>query len=382
MKTKEEIFTVGGDIRVRPRGVRGVYTADFQEKGKHRRRSLGTRNRREAEKRAWRLYEHLQQKIVMPESEISETGFDAGVTMYVDYLRAEGRSPKTLGKYQQELTRCFNYMTTERRMASPGDISPSDFDLYRRYLIEEHHLEPYTIYNLSIIVKQCLAYLESRHLIKTNRLKEVVVRKPRRRRHPAATPDQVAAILAKVDREVLPIVKVLSFTGMRLGEAAMLHAEHVDLKRDMIRLFPIGQLRLKTESAQREIPLHPVVRRVLVGAMGDRKRGLVFRNSFGRPINPRTVNVKFIEAADSLGMVVGRRNVGLTVHALRRFFKTTCYDAGTPKPLIDRWLGHADDGMDGFYYDTNKSNYWMSCLPFNDIAGEGATSGGEGKESA
>jgi integrase len=33
-----------------------------------------------------------------------------------------------------------------------------------------------------------------------------------------------------------------------------------------------------------------------------------------------------------------------TLHSLRRFFKTFCMDAGVPKPMVDAWLGHADQG--------------------------------------
>jgi integrase len=156
---------------------------------------------------------------------------------------------------------------------------------------------------------------------------------------------------------------------MRLGEAVMLSGEHIDFDRSVIRLFPIGSLRLKSEAAQREIPMHSVVHRVLSEALGGRQRGLVFKTRSGIAINPRTVNSQFVEAARSLGMNVGRRDLGLTVHALRRFFKTSCYDAGVPKPLIDRWLGHSDRGMDAFYYRTDKASQWMSRLPFEEIVG-------------
>jgi len=94
---------------------------------------------------------------------------------------------------------------------------------------------------------------------------------------------------------------------------------------------------------------------------------------FARPVtvNHRDINEQFQALAKQHGFIVGRKNVGLTVHALRRTFKTCCFDAGVPKPMLDRWIGHEDQNdMDVFYYDPQKSKEWMERVPFGEPNGQ------------
>lgn len=62
---------------------------------------------------------------------------------------------------------------------------------------------------------------------------------------------------------------------------------------------------------------------------------------------------------------MGRENLGVTLHALRRFFKTTCLDAGVPKPMVDIWVGHeTKNDIDHHYYRPQRAEAWMAKVPF------------------
>ena len=84
-------------------------------------------------------------------------------------------------------------------------------------------------------------------------------------------------------------------------------------------------------------------------------------------VNPRDENEWFQALAKRCGFTVKRENGGLTLHALRRFFKTHCLNAGVPKPLVDAWMGHVDSkSMDAFYYDCtpDAARAWMAKVNF------------------
>jgi integrase len=75
----------------------------------------------------------------------------------------------------------------------------------------------------------------------------------------------------------------------------------------------------------------------------------------------------FQELAQRHGFPVGRDNVGLTEHALRRFFKTVCLDTGVPGELVDVWLGHSEESnINAHYYRPQRTTEWMEKVPFGE----------------
>lgn len=63
------------------------------------------------------------------------------------------------------------------------------------------------------------------------------------------------------------------------------------------------------------------------------------------------------------------RDDGFTIHSLRRFFRTTCVNAGVPERVADLWLGHNDGkSMGSIYYDLSDedSQRFMNMVPFGE----------------
>ncbi len=363
--TNNDTFIAGDNIRVTRRGKRGVFTADFNHGALHRRRSLKTTNRKEAERRAWALHEKLRAGTC--QAPIKSVPLDVGLRLYMEYLRAEDRSPKTLVKYKGELRRVVAFMTS-KHVSTPDQITPLLYDEYRTFRKDHDNLAAYTAWNLAIVAKQWLRFLLGRKAIAVNPLGDLSLRKPRRNRHPATTSEQVSAILRQLFGSYYALVATLAFTGMRLGEALQLRVEHISLAGGIISLTP--DMKLKTENASRKIPIHPRLAAILSAIIAGRTSGVVFQNSRGKPWDPRRVNVLFKQVAGQLGYTVGRKTLGLTVHSLRRFFKTTALDAGVPAPLANRWMGHADHSIDFHYYDPQKQQQWMERLPFGNASAD------------
>jgi integrase len=234
-------------------------------------------------------------------------------------------------------------------------------------------LDAYTRHNHLIILKGWLKWCRKRRTIAINPLAEMENRQPRRRRHPAATIDQVNAVLGATSEWLFVVLIMLAFTGMRVGEAAALRPADVDLENGWVHVRRRADWGPKTEGSERSIPIHRRLLTVL-SAMVKRKGAWFFNAPPSRQfpkgdhhVNPRDVNEQFQQLAAQCGFAVGRNAGGLTVHALRRFFKTFCLDSGVPKPMVDFWMGHRNQqDMDTFYYDPQKSKEWMERMPFGE----------------
>ena len=60
----------------------------------------------------------------------------------------------------------------------------------------------------------------------------------------------------------------------------------------------------------------------------------------------------FKKALTKLGIPVGKKNRGYTLHSLRSSFKIICIHAGIPREVVDEWQGHAGHrpaASDGYY---------------------------------
>jgi integrase len=140
---------------------------------------------------------------------------------------------------------------------------------------------------------------------------------------------QFTAFLAELDQTPRSraglIVRFLSLSGMRFGEAMALTWGHV--LPDRIEV-PAGV----TKSGKgRAVPLVPGMAEVLA-----RLRALQVPGGFVLPQqNPR----KAMEQASA------RAGVGhWSAHLCRHYFATQCITSGVDMPTVARWLGHQDGG--------------------------------------
>jgi integrase len=181
----------------------------------------------------------------------------------------------------------------------------------------------------------------------------------------------VQAVLGLASGRLFAVVITLAFTGLRIGELIALRPEDVDFVAGWIRVRPRDGWRPKTEHSERDVPVHPRLTAILKAV--EKGKGDYFftaapstRFPLGdHHLNDRMVNHQFKDLAKICGFSIGRDKQGLTVHALRRFFKTYTLDAGVPKPLVDQWMGHLNlSGMDSFYYDSPVAKNWMERVPF------------------
>lgn len=372
MVRSPDFIAITDRIKIRQRGKHATYTAEFHLNGMHRRRSLDTNNQRVARQRAMELDRHLRDGD-LPSSD-APLLIGTAIDQFISTKQTEGKSVKTIVEYETEL-RSFAKYSTEKKRQTIQQLNLQLVDSYRKHRREIDQLEPYTQYNHTVILKTFTKWLRRRRLIQSDPLVEMDLRKPRRPRHPAATLKDVNATLGQTQGVLFAVIAVAAFTGLRLGEIVALRKRDVDFESEkgIIHVRAYDGFTPKTDASVREIPIHPRLNQIL-RAMVPAHNSFFFNPPASaifplgdHHLNSRDINEGFKALARKVGLCVGRKNGGLTFHALRRFFKTFTLDAGVPKPMVDAWLGHSDSqSMDHFYYNSTKSSSWMSRVPFGE----------------
>ena len=227
-------------------------------------------------------------------------------------------------------------------------------------------MDPYTCYNLDVTDKRFFNWTVEAGLIEASPIARVKLIEPPRAKHPAPTVAQVNQIIGLTKGTDQAVIAVGAYAGLRLGEVRDLTPGDVDLDAGVIHVRE-G----KTDAATRDVPIHPRLADILRDYDGFGGAYLFNAPASNRypdgqhHLNPRTVNIDFKGLAKQVGLEVGRKNTGVTFHALRRHFKTTCLDSGVPKPLVDLWLGHVSElGIDAFYYRPKNAAAWMAKVDF------------------
>ena len=110
--------------------------------------------------------------------------------------------------------------------------------------------------------------------------------------------------------------------------------------------------RLKTESASRQVDLHPAIASILMKFAGERKTGFLFCTRNGKPFASSCILRRHLHPAlKQLGFInpfTGTQKAGH--HAFRRFRNTHLRNrSGCPEGLRKFWMGHADESMSDLY---------------------------------
>jgi len=175
------------------------------------------------------------------------------------------------------------------------------------------------------------------------------------------TPDEVRAIIARLEGRWRPLFLTAIFTGLRASELRGLRWSDVDLTRGEIhvrqradRYRVIG--RPKSETSERSIPLLPMVVNVLREhrlACPKGEQDLVFPNDAGNVYDHASIIKRgLIPLMVKAGLVDAKDKAKYTgLHALRHFYASWCInrrvDGGLELPLkvVQARLGHASIQM-------------------------------------
>ena len=169
---------------------------------------------------------------------------------------------------------------------------------------------------------------------------ELSLGKPPRSKQRYFTEEQLKRIIEAARGQYHVLFAVLAGTGMRIGEAAGLYVEDVDIQSQVVHvrrsIWKGEDLAPKTENAIREVDIDETLTEMLRLFIGKRKAGRLFQSRTGTPLAHGNLRKRVLHP---LLERLGIPKAGL--HAFRHSRVTQLRKAGTPQDLQKQWIGHS-----------------------------------------
>jgi integrase len=325
---------VGDRVRIFRRGQ--VWYANFQDGGKQHRLSLRTSSKKEARRRALKIAHDLEAGRWKPAS--VPTTIAEGIEAYQNFLRAEGRAPKTLGKYNKVFERVLD-LSNDREITELSGIDLKFVDAYKG-LRTDKGAKLKTIYTEAVIIRQLINFALVRDMILNDPLKGIRLRKPKPTPQPCWTYQQVQTILANSPETVQRAFTLLAETGMRFGELAWLTWDDIDLKANVLHIRAKEGWKPKTGD-QRSVPLSEIARAVLQSL--PRRGTWVVTMPSSR--THRQAGRQWTERRllDALKRILRKLNLLGKLHTFRHYFISNALMQGMPEATVRKWVGQVDE---------------------------------------
>jgi integrase len=216
-----------------------------------------------------------------------------------------------------------------------ADLKRTTFDWRKPNgtLIKTYRLSRKTVLNIVGVVKLVLGR-------KVWMTWDLDLGKPNRPKQRYFTQDQLRQIIEGAPHQYRILFALLGGTGMRIGEAAGLHLDDLDLDNGVIHVrrsvWKGQELDPKTENAVRDIDIDPALVALLREHIGSSQRTRLFEARNGAPLAAGNIRNRILHP---LLAKLGIPKAGL--HAFRHSRVTVLRKNGTPVDLQKQWIGHS-----------------------------------------
>ena len=151
-------------------------------------------------------------------------------------------------------------------------------------------------------------------------------------------------VMAAQSPQLRLLIHFLATTGLRISEALNLRWKDLELDADP----PIAHVQSAKTETEREVPLTRELTEELKRIMGKDDEKIFDYNRFG-------ATHSFAKLCERLGL---RKRAGkgydLSLHSLRRFYKTRLEEAGVNPLLIEKWMGHVSGVVHAYFKPSRK----------------------------
>jgi len=323
------------------------WSAEWFLHDKQYHKSLGTNNKVAAVREAHSLHRKIRQG--EPTAAPREVRLAELVEGYMTLKRGEGRAPKTLEKYQSVLDD-FASHCDGRGVIYGSRVSEDDFWSFEA----DKTLSDKTRYDRRVVILQLMKWATQRaELILKNPLRHVKMKKPEWAPQPCYTPEQVEAMLERVEPGMRDMIMVLAFTGIRFGELRELRWDDIDLNQGTHGFVTIrrGGAGGRTKGKRsRRIPLHPELAAMLrrrsrkgervfaASELGGRGDGLIVDTVFLRKLKRLCAACKFTNPDQ------------YKIHTFRHFFASMLARENVSYKYALEFMGHRSSDILDLYY--------------------------------
>lgn len=418
------------------RGASGIYLARWMANGKRYSRSTGTRDLRQAEKKLkefttpfrmeseQRTLETLTDRIEGVKAVIREWKEQRPALRLVDAFEAYRASTarpdagdRTLSGYESYFNRFLKWMKENRPEAVPTDelpegdetdtdegpkeyavevraVTAADAEAYAAYVIDR--LSAGT-FNKHLTFLRCMWRVlmdgdegKSDDADRPEQLKAKIPENPwlriRKRKHtPHArrelTVEELGAVIGAATGEMRLLLAMGIYTGLRLGDCALLEWGSVDLVRRIVSVVPRKTARRTGKLVT--VPLHDTLAGMLSDVPARLRKGYVlpetakdYRRDSALVVN--RIKALFEGCGIKTGHVderTGRAAVDVGFHSLRHTFVSLSANSGAPMAAVQSIVGHGSPAMTRHYYHENESTLRRVVSALPDVANGGKADG-------
>jgi site-specific recombinase XerD len=324
---------VGEFVRIYRRGR--IWYANFQNKGKQYRITLGTTNKKVALRKALKIDAELAAGRWKEAINVATLG--DGIKAYLTHLETESRSAKTLTKYRYVLGQVAA-LASARGCRDLSAIDLGFVDAYRK-LRTDLQKGKKTIYGECVILRQLVNFALSRKMLAEDPLAGLKLKKPKPTPQPCWTWDECERILVASPEAIRPALTLLAETGMRYGEMAWLTWDDVDLVGKILHVREKEGWRPKSGDA-RAIPLSSRLNALLESLPRSGRWVVSMPSTVHHPGRNRQWTER--QLLVELKRVLKKLNLPGKLHTFRHTFISHALVSGTAIPLVKKWVGHVD----------------------------------------
>jgi integrase len=298
---------------------------------------------------------------------------------------ARGPKPTTAKRYRAVLDKFFEYCE-QNRINYWNEVNREVLDGYGAWLDAEAYAYATEYLELTTL-KQVLKVLVQKGRLPNSALFPYSLRKPTGTDTYCWSQEEVQAILqhcVSLQMDWLhAILLTLAWTGMRIGELAVLRWSDIDLERKLITLqdestrnaIPQRDRRTTKSGHSRSFPIHAELLELLV-KQERHTDGFVFHGPLGGKVKPDVVrralvreileplSDRFPAESGQPGFIDGR------LHSFRHYFCSMCANQQVPERMLMNWLGHRHSSMVHRYYHLHDKESQQQMGRLNRLSSE------------
>lgn len=192
------------------------------------------------------------------------------------------------------------------------------------------------------------------------------------------TVEELSKVCAEVSGEMRLLFAIGIYSGLRLGDCALLDWGAIDLVRGIVSVIPRKTAR-HSDGQPVKIPMHKTLSAMLAETPTAKRRGYVLpataklykRNSSELSNRISRIFQKCgikTQAEKQAGQHHARVDVGF--HSLRHTYVSLCANAGVPLALVQSIVGHSNPMMTLHYHHASEDALKTAVAALPDVTGE------------
>lgn len=193
------------------------------------------------------------------------------------------------------------------------------------------------------------------------------------------TIEELRRVCGSVEGEMRTLFAIGIYTGLRLGDCALLDWGAVDMVRGMISTIPHKTAR-HAHGKPVVIPLHPALAAILSETPTEARTGFVvpgLAEKYSRDSASVTDTIQRIFTGCGIRTTEKdetdkRARVVVGFHSLRHTFVSMAANAGAPLALIQSIVGHSNPTMTRHYYHESETALKNAVAALPDVNGDNA----------